>query len=228
MRRVTIYSIILLLGGLIFSCKPSKICPAYHSSFIIDPEVTRSTFSLFGPDSLPKDPEKDRRMVDKKKYGIADDFGYKKKNNRMAIIKMEHVYKKKDDPLDMPLAMAEMDSSMIDSLQIQRSEERYDDFYNYDQMIYLHYFGDYLPKPKPEADIEEDLENEDTMISDDEELSEEPKKEGFFKRLFKKKKKKKKKKKSDDELEGDSSEGEEEIIDDESTEEEFIDEEPDN
>ncbi len=194
MKRGSIYSIIFLLGGLLFSCKPSKICPAYHSTFILDPEVTRTTFSLFGPDSLPKDPETELWFVKKKKVGIADDYSYKKKNTKMAIIDMEPIYIKKTDPLDMPLAMAEMDSSMMDSLQHRRTEERYDDFYNYDQMIYLHYFGDYLPKPKPAPDISDDLKKDESLIKDETGASEEPKKDGFFKRLFKKKDKSKKKK----------------------------------
>jgi len=189
MKRVSIYSIIFLLGGLIFSCKPSRICPAYHSAFILDPEVTRTTFSLFGPDSLPKDPETDLWMIEKKKVGIADDFAYKKKNNKMAIISMERIYLEKEDPLDMPMAMAEMDSSMVDSIRHERQSQQYDDFYNYDQLIYLHYFGDYLPKGKPSSGIADDLKKEETLIQDDTPIEDEQEKKGLFKGLFKKKNK---------------------------------------
>ncbi len=191
MKRVLIYCVCIFFSGLVFSCKPTKICPAYHSSFIIDREVTRTTFSLFGPDSLPKDPEEDLWIVDKKKVGIADDFSYKKKTNKMAIISMESIYLKKEDPLDMQLAMAEMDSAAIDSVMYHRQSQQYDDFYNYDQMIYLHYFGDYLPKPKSTSDFSEDLKQDESLIQDEstDELEEKEKK-GFLKGLFKKKNKK--------------------------------------
>lgn len=209
------YILLFLLSGIIFSCKPSKICPAYHSYFILDPDVTRTTFSLFGADSLPKDPKSDLWQIDKKKVGIADDIAYRKKLRKQAIISMESVYLKKEDPFENQLAMAEMDSAMIDSLQQVRLDNQYQDFYNYDQIIYLHYFGEYLPKPKPNDDIRDDLEpEEETMISDDEQPAEvEPEeKKGFFKRLFGKKKNKDKKEVSQEDEE---SVGDDDPIDEE-------------
>jgi len=128
-------------------------------------------------------------MIDKQKVGIADDYSYKKKNKKMAIISMESIYLKKKDPLDMPLAMAEMDSTTLDSLQHQRKSQQYDDFYNYDQMIYLHYFGDYLPKPKPAPGMSDDLKKEEKTLIQDGESDETSgaEKKGFLKGLFKKK-----------------------------------------
>ncbi len=191
MKVFSYFAGVFLIAGLIFSCKPSKICPAYHSYFILDRDVTRTTFSLFGADSLPRDPKNDLWQIEKKKVGIADDFAYKKKVRKQAIISMESIYLQQEDPLEMQFAMAEMDSSMIDSLRHVRSSAQQKDFYNYDQIIYLHYFGKYLPKPKPESEAAEA--EEDAMITDDENVEQEEEK-GFFKRLFGGKKDKKKRK----------------------------------
>lgn len=180
------YFVFLLFIMGVSSCKPTRVCPAYHSYFILDRDVTRSTFSLFGPDSLPKDPEEDLWMIDKKKVGIADDLPYKKKVDKQAIISMESIYLKKEDPLDQ-MAMAETDSATLDSVRYHQRLQN-DDFYNYDQMIYLHYFGDYLPKPseKPQT-TEDDLKKDKSLIKDEEEPQEE-KKKGFLGGIFGKKK----------------------------------------
>lgn len=189
MKSSSGYIILILFSGLIFGCRPSKICPAYHSYFILDPAVTRTTFSLFGADSLPRDPKNDLWQIEKKKVGIADDIARGKKIRKQSIISMESVYLKKQDPFEQQLAMAEMDSAMIDSLRYVQSAAN-DDFYNYDQMIYLHYYGKYLPKPKPQSDIEEDLKPEEEALIEDDQPGEEEteEKQGFFKKLFGKKK----------------------------------------
>lgn len=191
MKVVTRYFLIFFASGLIFSCRPSKICPAYHSYFILDPDVTRSTFSLFGPDSLPKDPYTELWQIDKKKVGIADDFSRKKKERKQRIITMESIYLDKEDPMDA-MAKAEMDSATRDSLQ-QAQPIRDDDFYNYDQVIYLHHFGKYFPRPKPDPSMSEELkQDKDEPLIKDDEPAEEDKDDGggFFKNLFGKKKNK--------------------------------------
>lgn len=48
------------------SCKSSKVCPAYQSSFIHGKEKQEEFFSYFGDDSLPKE-----MTADKDKHGIA-------------------------------------------------------------------------------------------------------------------------------------------------------------
>jgi len=184
MKIFTRILVLICFTGVIFSCKPSKICPAYHSYFILDPEVTQQTFSILGPDSLPREPA---WQIEKQKVGIADDFSVRKKERMQKVISMESVYIEKEDPFDSPLAMAEMDSVTRDSLQNLQRNQVYDDFYNYDQMIYLHHFGKYFPRPQQAPDIEEEVKDVDAPTIEDEEPETEEKK-GFFGNIFGKKK----------------------------------------
>lgn len=86
------------------------ICPAFQSSFILDDSVRLVTFSLFGPDSLPKN-----FMVDKGKFGIIEPVTYPRKNNAIKSIQMVTIF----DP-----GLPQTDSTQTiptDSLKLQMS-----------------------------------------------------------------------------------------------------------
>lgn len=183
--------ITLLLGvfGLCYftACQQKMICPAFHSSFILDTDETRNKFSLFGVDSLPKK----RWEVDKEKYGIATDIPDERKMREMRIISMESIYKKIEDPFDEFRRMyAEADPTiMIDSAAIMADIRGANDFTNIDQMIYLYHFGKYLPAKntaaglrKPDNFKEDMIVEESPIISDDDQTDQPRKKRGLFKR----------------------------------------------
>ncbi|NJN25923.1 MAG: hypothetical protein HC819_08125 [Cyclobacteriaceae bacterium] len=149
------------------ACQQKMICPAYHSYFILDVDETKNTFSLFGPDSLPKKTWE----VDKEKYGIAKEIPREKKLKEMRIISMNSVYKKLEDPFaNFQREFAESDSVIyIDSAAVMAQSQTDRDFQNIDQMIYLHHFGKYLPKKGEDRDLlKEDLKEEEPLIADDE------------------------------------------------------------
>lgn len=89
------------------------ICPAFQSSFILDDSVRSVTFSLFGPDSLPKN-----FVVDKGKFGVIEPATYVKKYNAIRSIQMVTVF---------PPGEPESDSIQVlpsDSLKLQMSDLR--------------------------------------------------------------------------------------------------------
>ncbi len=185
-----------LVAGVFFvcyfsSCQQKMICPAYHSYFILDIDETKKTFSLFGPDSLPKK----NWEVDKEKYGIAKDISYQKKLREMRIISMNSIYKKIEDPFtQFQHQFAEADSmTYVDSAAVIADSKGYNDFENIDQMIYLHHFGKYLPAKNNMADmnaLKEDMKSEEEPLIKEEPQDEDKPKEKKRWGIFGKKKKK--------------------------------------
>lgn len=69
------------------ACHRGMICPAFQSSFILNDSVRLVTFSLFGPDSLPK-----HFLVDKGKFGIIEPYTLPQKYNAIKSIQMVTVF----------------------------------------------------------------------------------------------------------------------------------------
>lgn len=69
------------------ACHRGMICPAFQSSFILDDSVRLVTFSLFGPDSLPK-----TFLVDKGKYGIIEPYTLPQKYNAIKSVQMVTIF----------------------------------------------------------------------------------------------------------------------------------------
>lgn len=191
MKKGHFYIICILATWLNSACQQQMICPAYHSYFILDVDETHKTFSLFGPDSLPKK----NWEVEKEKYGIAKHISKNKKLKQMRIISMNSIYKKLEDPMDQfqhDLSATGPDQIQDTTMAIAKGGE-YNDFQNVDQMIYLYHFGKYLPKKNMEGDFDmkEDLKDEKPLIesSADEEVKPRKKRKLW---PFKKKNKKKK------------------------------------
>ena len=185
MKRV-FYIICVIVTVYQSACQQKMICPAYHSYFILDVEETRKTFTLFGPDSLPKQ----KWDVDKEKYGIAKEIPVEKKLDQMRIISMNSIYKKIEDPFEMFRREYAGDTTiLLDSASVYADSKNFNDFQNIDQMIYLHHFGKYLPRrgTSDEA-IREDLKQEEPLVSD--EVEEKPKKKRKLWPFGKNKKKK--------------------------------------
>jgi hypothetical protein len=161
MNRISVY--ILIVGAALqyVACQQKMVCPAYHSYFILDIEETKNEFSLFGPDSLPKDDWE----VHKKKVGIAEELAFNKKWKEMRIISTESIYLPLEDPLDVFRAeYADADSTLsVDTAAYMA--DYYNDFHNIDQMIYLHHFGKYLPKREYGFQkIEEELVSDEPLV----------------------------------------------------------------
>lgn len=92
------------------ACHRGMICPAFQSSFILDDSVRLLTFSLFGPDSLPKN-----FIVDKGKFGVIEPATYPRKYKAIKSIEMVTVF---------PPGLPTKDSTQITptgSLQLQIS-----------------------------------------------------------------------------------------------------------
>ncbi len=185
-RMKQVVTLILGVFGLCYfsACQQKMICPAFHSSFILDTDETRNTFSMFGVDSLPKK----RWDVDKEKYGIAKEISDENKMREMRIISMNSIYKKIEDPFDEFRRMyAEADPTVFsDSAAIRADIRGANDFKNVDQMIYLYHFGKYLPAKNTAAgimkkdDFKEEMKVEEPSLIIDEDQPK--KKRGLFKR----------------------------------------------
>ncbi len=190
-----VYTLIFTLVVLCYfsACQQKMICPAYHSYFILDVDETRNTFSLFGPDSLPKK----NWDVDKEKWGIAKEVADQKKLREMRIISMNSIYKEIEDPFaQFQRSYPETDSMIyIDSAAVLSASRGDNDFQNIDQMIYLHHFGRYLPSKNNAATQDELLrrdlreEEEEEPLIQEEEVEPQKKKKGLFGFMKKKKKK---------------------------------------
>lgn len=161
MKRVVVY--ILFLSAILYfsSCAKKVICPAYHSYFILDIDETKKVFSLFGADSVPKR----KWNIEQEKWGIAKEISDSRKEKDMAIISMNSIYKKIEDPFEQfQREYAGADSTFVmDSSAVLAQSRGDNDFQNIDQMIYLHHFGKYLPKKGNSLDeeITEDLKQEE-------------------------------------------------------------------
>ncbi len=159
------------------ACQEKMVCPAYQSYFILDKEVTKRKFSLFGEDSLPKT---DLWQVDKGKYGIADDLPYPKKIEAHKTVSMESIYLKKEDVFeDVERPYAEMDTALFPTDTVPRESSQIErrGYVDIDQMIYLYHFGDQFSRPKPEPETEEQLIEESAF---DEAPVEKKEKKGFW------------------------------------------------
>ena len=169
--KYVIPSLLMAIG--VSACQQRMVCPAYHSYFILDISETKKQFSLFGPDSLPKQ----KWDVDKQKVGIAEVVADSRRWSDIDIIPMKSVYMPIEDPLaQYQTEYAEMDTTMrVDSLAVLT--DYYDDFENVDQMIYLYHFGKYINRRTIDAfDPEEELDNDEPLVESSD-LETEPAKE---------------------------------------------------
>jgi hypothetical protein len=164
---------------LIVSCHHKITCPAYQSQFILDEAKFKERFSLFKPDSTPKEGLGD---VKKSKYGIIVQKPYKKKFNEMKTIPMETIYPETADSL--LIAWVVPDSLATDSLgggPVYYSP--YLTIFNNDQALYDAMYGHLLRAPRSsKQQIQEEM-----KVEEPEAPAEEKKKKKF--RLFKRKKK---------------------------------------
>jgi hypothetical protein len=164
---------------LMASCHNKITCPAYQSKFILDQDIFKEKFSLFNPDSTPKEK---LGKVKKSKYGIIVQRPYNKKFNEMKTVNMETVYPESPDSL--MIAWAVPDSLSTDSLgggYIYYSP--YLTIFNNDQALYDAMYGHLLKTPRSSMqEIREDL-----KVEEPQKPVEEKERKRF--RLFKKKKK---------------------------------------
>ena len=201
MIKNPVYILLAISLFSLFACQQQMICPAYTSSFILDNQEIKKQFSMFGVDSLPKG---DIWQIDKKKVGIADELPYHKKLAQMRTIKMESVYKTLEDPFTAyqnehpspDSATASVDTAAV------MSGVREQNSYNIEELIYLHHFGKYFPKPKTSGgSMKEDLKPADKPPSpkegQDMENAEKPKKKWWPFGKGKKQEKQKDKKEGD-------------------------------
>jgi hypothetical protein len=74
---------IIIISFLSSACSRGMICPAFQSSFILNDSIRDITFSMFGPDSLPRE-----YLTAKSRYGIIEDISYKEKKNSIKTVEM--------------------------------------------------------------------------------------------------------------------------------------------
>jgi hypothetical protein len=170
----------VLFMALIVSCHNKITCPAYQSKFILDEDMFKERFSLFNPDSTPKD---DLGNVKKSKYGIIVEKPYNKKFNEMKNVPMETIYPQSPDSI--MIAWAVPDSITTDSLGGPVYYSPYLTIFNNDQALYDALYGHLLRPPiSAQQEIQEDL-----VVDEPQETTEDEPKKKF--RLFKKRKKEK-------------------------------------
>jgi hypothetical protein len=164
---------VLMVVAVVSACQQKMVCPAYHSYFILDVTETRKQFSLFGPDSLPRQ----TWDIDKQKVGIAEVVADNRRWSGIDIIPMQSVYIPLEDPFaQYQTEYAEADTAVqVDSLAVLSNY--YNDFENVDQMIYLYHFGKYINRRTIDAfDPAEELKDEEPLVEASD-LEEEPVKE---------------------------------------------------
>jgi len=79
------YSIVIIF--ICTACNRGMICPAFQSSFILNDSIRDITFSVLGPDSLPRE-----YVTAKNRYGIMEDITDKKKRESFKTIEMVTIY----------------------------------------------------------------------------------------------------------------------------------------
>lgn len=78
---------IIVISLISSACGRGMICPAFQSSFILNDSIRDITFSILGPDSLPRE-----FVTAKNRYGIMEDMKAQQKKNQMKTIEMETIY----------------------------------------------------------------------------------------------------------------------------------------
>lgn len=91
------------------ACHRGVICPAFQSSFILNDSIRDVTFSMFGPDSLPK-----TYLTAKSNVGIIENQTRKEKTNSIKTIEMVTIY----DPMPPSDSTLAVPQYQEDSLQM--------------------------------------------------------------------------------------------------------------
>ena len=167
----------LIFGLLaVAGCYKKVTCPAFQSQYLLDEKAFRDKFTLFNPDSTPKN----MRKVKKDKHGIIVQKSYLAKNNEMKIIPMVKIYPAASDSIEL---IKPADSLKRDSMSAAPS--RYLTVVNNDQLVYNSLYGSLLLKKekKPESVSEElKVKKDSTQVNEEDTVN---RKSKF--RLFKKK-----------------------------------------
>ncbi len=162
--------LIIFISMIYFSaCQRKYACPAYHSAFILDEKKTRSFFSQFSEDSLPKS----KLLVNKNKTGIVVKMKFNKKQKEIHTVKMEMDFPPPIDSVAMVSHMDGFNGENVDSLFAlvtpQVSPKR-------DQDIYLKYMRQFHGWEDPRI-IEDE---EEKPLNIEPEVKEEKKKKRWF------------------------------------------------
>lgn len=169
-KSITSVWLVFFISMIYFSaCQRKYACPAYHSAFILDENKTRSFFSQFSEDSLPKS----NFYVNKNKTGIVVKMKFNKKQKEIHSLKMEMEFPPPVDSVAMVSHMEGFTGDNVDSLFAlvtpQVSPKR-------DQDIYLRYMRQFHGWEDPRI-IDEDVEE---PIDPELEAKEEKKKKRWF------------------------------------------------
>lgn len=160
MRNFCLAGSVCLLIALITSCQSKMICPAFQSSFIYNDEQRENLFAYFNQDSLPIG----NNYVAKNKYGIIEQVNRNKRSRQMRTVEMEIVFPGNPDTEDSTLTA----SNEVTDLTLDQTDSLKNHFngpvnhYNVEQQNYMKLYGEYLPKPTPELEEDEILEELET------------------------------------------------------------------
>lgn len=100
---------IILLSLISTACNRGMICPAFQSSFILNDSIRDITFSVLGPDSLPRG-----YLTAKNRHGIIEGMPYYYKKESLRTVEMVTIYDPMS-PADSALMLPEYEE---DSLQL--------------------------------------------------------------------------------------------------------------
>lgn len=100
---------IIIISFVASACSRGVICPAFQSSFILNDSIRDVTFSMFGPDSLPK-----TYLTAKNNFGIIEQQTRREKNNEIKTIEMVTIY----DPMPAADSTLVLPQYQEDSLQM--------------------------------------------------------------------------------------------------------------
>ncbi len=100
---------IIIISIVATACHRGVICPAYQSSFILNDSIRDITFSMFGPDSLPKN-----YLTAKNQFGIIETQTPREKSNSIKTIDMVTIY----DPMPPSDSTLILPQYQEDSLQM--------------------------------------------------------------------------------------------------------------
>jgi len=101
---------IIIISFVATACSRGVICPAFQSSFILNDSIRDITFSMFGPDSLPKP-----YLTAKNQFGIIESQTPREKRNSIKIIDMVTIY----DPMPASDTTLVLPQYQEDSLQME-------------------------------------------------------------------------------------------------------------
>ena len=105
---------VILLGACVLPSCYRRICPAYHSAFLLSDSLCTKCFSLFGEDSLPLPPP----VVHKTRDGLIQRTSNQKISRRQRILLTKKLY-----PMPDSIASDSLQGAGADTLLVELADQ---------------------------------------------------------------------------------------------------------